>query len=182
MMKALHKLFAKALMLIALVAIAMPVLAQTEAAKPRVKASGALHDNPSFIGIKVGMVERTADPVEIDSNDQGLLYAICRQSESTDDYALAWDYFTSLTPLNAYIGLDMSVAEEAANFSSIISPYAYGNAVDSTATDYIKRNAMEGCWIPPWPARYESGLIGMNNSAEGYSLFYYRSDDGSNPF
>lgn len=161
--------------------LGVPALQATEASPPTF-SGGVMFRDPSFVGIQAGIIDRTIAPVEIDSNDQGLLYAICRQGVSTDDYALAWDYYTALVPLSEYVGMLSSNGEHLANLDQLIAPYVFGNVVDSTATDYIPRTAQAACWIPPWPIRYESGLIGIQNSAEGYSLYYYRTDDGQNPY
>lgn len=166
----MKKLGMLGLLLTGLVMAANVAMAETDAAKPRM-GNGQYFENPSFIGIRSGIIKYTIAATAIDSNDQGLLYAICHQSEAVGDYALAFDYYTSLSNLPAHLGRNL------AGDAYIISPYVY-----STGALYDYRaDAVWGCWSPPWPVRYESGLVGINSSDDGYSIYYYRSDDGNNP-
>jgi len=149
---------------------AVPLAYATEA-QPPTFSGGAMFRDPSFIGVRAGIVNQTLAAIRIDDNDQGLLYAVCRHSVTEGDYAVAFDYYTA-DPFDDQINLAHSGRD-----GDVITPYVYTGAVD---TDYYAES-VRGCWVPPWPVRYESGLIGINNSATGYSLYYYRTDDGQNP-
>jgi len=158
------------LLLTGLVMAASVAKAETDAAKPRM-SNGQYFDNPSFIGMESGIIKYTIAATVIDSNDQGLLYGICRQSEVAGDYALAFDYYTSLSNLPAHLGRNL------AGDAYIISPYVYSQGANQ---DY-KPEAQWGCWTPKWPVRYEAGLVGIQSSDDGFSLYFYRTDDGNNP-
>ena len=160
-----------------MLAFAAQSYAQTPAELPR-GGTGVGHFDPSFIGIQVMKIEGTVAPYQIVSDDAGLLYAICRQDETEGTYAIAYDYTTTLVPLTAYIAIVPLNAQAVKNALGALSPYVYS----SGAITGYRAPAQWGCWVPPWPVRFEDGLIGINDGASGYSLFYYRTDEGTNPY
>lgn len=138
--------------------------------------SGQYFADPSFIGMKSSVIYATLAPKQIVSDDKGLLYGICRQDQTAGTYAIAYDYYTALGPLRAYIGIGGGSAEANSNRDTMVSPYVYS----SGAVTGYRGPSVWGCWTPKWPVRFESGLVGINEGAGGFSVFYYRLDDGTN--
>ena len=126
--------------------------------------------------MKRSVVYATVMPKQIVSDDAGLLYAICRQDQTAGTYAVAFDYYTALVPLSAYIAINGGNAEQNTNVKTVISPYVYSSG---SVTGY-RGPSVWGCWTPSWPVRFEKGLVGINEGAGGVSIFYYRLDDGTN--
>ena len=180
MKKSVKKYMGVALVGLMLAMSASKVMAAAgdEAVNPR-GAGGVGFFNPSFLGLQVMKIEGTVAPYQIVLNDSGLLYAVCRQDETADTYAMAFDYTTGLSPLISYVNINGAGKEADSNKSTAITPYVYSSG--STLLGY-HAEAQWGCWVPPWPARFDDGLVGVNDGAAGFSLFYYRTDDGTNPY
>ena len=184
MKRLMKKYLGAALAGVMLVGMASAVMAQTEATNPR-GSGGVGFFNPSFLGIQVMKLEGTVEPYVIVDNDSGLLYSVCRQDQTAGTYAIAYDYYTALDPLRAfvndYIQITPLTDQVRQNGLGAISPYVYSSGATTGQTAY-RANSQWGCWTPPWPVRFEDGLIGVNDGAAGFSLFYYRTDDGVNPY
>jgi hypothetical protein len=150
-----------------------PVVNATEAALPR-DPNGGIFPTADFIGVRKYLLNNTASTTEIVDDDQGLLYGICRMSATLGDYVVAFDYHTgdSLTALIP----GMSTAHD----TYIMSPYVYTD--EEPTSTYTQAESVRGCWFPPRPIRFENGLVGKNSSAAGYSLFFFRTDAGGNPY
>ena len=151
------------------------VQAATKAEVPRA-GSGQYFKDPSFVGLRQYLLRASASATEIVDNDQGLLYGVCRMGSTLGDYAVAYDYTSDDVTLATVIQL--STAYDA----YIMSPYVYVDEEGADGSEYTQAESVRGCWFPPFPIRFENGLIGKNNSATGYSLFFYRTDDGKNPY
>ncbi len=134
-----------------------------------------------FIGVKkYALRAATQTPVKIVDGASGMLYSICRQSPTYGDYAVAFDYEVP----GAGTVLDYLVSTTNRNHMEyLLSPYVYSPVYSVTVGDYVGyAEAVRGCWDPKGgPVRFENGLIGIQQGGEGYSLFYYRLDTGTNP-
>jgi len=172
-MNKLSKLFLAAVLAVASV---VPSYA-SEAKAPRF-SGGIVHSNPSFIGLKQYLLKGSATATQIVDGDQGLLYGICRFSSTLTDYAKAFDYDTA-DALATMFAPDTTIGN--AHEVYIMSPYVFSH-IAPAAGEYTVAESVRGCWTPAWPIRFESGLIGKNNSTTGYSVFFYRLDDGDNPY
>jgi len=140
------------------------------ATKPR-EAGGnqSPFDNPSFIGLKAARLMETATPTLL-ATGPGLLYAICPSGGTLGKYAVAFDSLVA-----AGISLTVLMADGGKATAYQISPVVY-TTNDTTSAQH----GMQGCWIPPWPVRFEKALIGANDSNTVRSVFLYRLD-GANP-
>ncbi len=158
--------------------VSLPTFAQqvgaTEAAIPR-DASGGIFPNADFIGVRKHLLNATATATQIVASDQGVLYGICRMGATLGDYTVAFDYDPAETLSGVITG--MSTAYDV----YIMSPYVYVDEELASAV-YTQAESVRGCWFPKQPVRFESGLIGKNNSAGGYSLYFFRTDAGVNPY
>lgn len=167
------------LFLVAVLAVAnlsVPLFA-SEANAPKF-GGGIVFQNPSFVGLKQHLLKGTASATAIVTGDQGLLYGICRFSATLTDYAKAFDY-TSNDTIATLFAPDTALG--TAHEVYIMAPYVFSH-IAPAAGEYTVAESVRGCWVPPWPIRFENGLVGKNNSATGYSLFFYRLDDGDNPY
>ena len=151
-----------------------PVMAASKANQPRNSQNG-VHYNPSFIGLTSYLLYESAVATEI-ADESGLLYGICRLSSTLGDYAVAYDYTTSDTIATLFQG-----GHGSAHDVYIMSPQVWTDEEGAAGSEYTQAESVRGCWYPPYPLRFEDGLIGINNSATGYSIFMWRADDGTNP-
>ncbi len=143
-------------------------LALVGASKPR-ESSGGAFENPSFIGLRVARIMESATPVSL-ATGPGLLYAICPSGGTLGKYAVAFDSLVA-----AGISLTALMADGGKASAYQISPVVY-TTNDSTSAQH----GMLGCWVPPWPVRFEKALIGANDSNTVRAVFLYRLD-GANP-
>ena len=150
-----------------------PVMAASKANQPR-NSGGGVHYDPSFIGLTSYLLYESAVATEI-ADESGLLYGICRLSSTLGDYAVAYDYTTSDVVATLFSG-----GPGGTHDVYIVSPQVWTDE-ESDGSSYTQAESVRGCWYPPYPLRFEDGLIGINNSATGYSIFMWRADDGTNP-
>jgi hypothetical protein len=157
---------------VAMLAVALASLAAvsfaTEAKIPRV-GGGLAHTNPSFIGMRSSTIEFTTTAKQVASG-QGLLYAICPTGGTAGKYSSAIDSDIST-------GLSVHSSGVSATLFPMIAPAVYSAADSANAAA-----GMVGCFVPPWPIRFEKGLVGVQSDAGHRTVFYYRSDAGTNPY
>lgn len=143
-------------------------------------STGQYFKDPAFIGVRQYKLDVSASAEVIVSDDSGVLYGICRMSGTLGDYAAAFDYNSSDSVSTLFAKGGGFGADQGHTGSYIMSPYVYSDE-EGVAEVYVQAASVRGCWTPRWPIRFEDGLIGMNNSTSGYTLFFYRLDDGGNP-
>lgn len=121
---------------------------------------------PQYAGARVCRVDNTTTSKQCASGS-GLLYAIC-------------GYGTTSVAGKGSMAFDTVTAADIANFGSLlaISPIVYATA-NTAASGNDMRTAQ--CWIPPVPARYESGLAAKQDDAGHDTLLLFRPDSGVNP-
>ena len=176
MKKFSQKVLGMALSALVLAGTCAQIVSATEAAYPREPNGGAFLST-DFVGVRKYILRATANATQIVSDDQVLLYGICRMSSVIGDYVVAFDYTTSDTLTSLITG--MSTAYD----DYIMSPYVYTDEERTTnAYVFTQAESVRGCWWPKHPIRAEAGVVGKNNSENGYSLFFYRTDAGGNPY
>jgi len=162
----------RAIVALGLVASLASVSLAGRAYKPKGGDPGTYFENLDFLGVRAYTLDLTIAPEQIVSNDAGLLYGVCMESDTDDDYVIAFDYYSSdALSLHLLIAIEDSYLDEA------ITPYIHA----STENDYYGA-AVSGCFFPRWPIRFEDGLVGITSTANGYAVFYYRTDAGGNPY
>jgi len=186
MEKALKKFAALAValaVLAALGAVRPCVVGATEAEAPAY-AGGIRFQNPSFIGVKststVGS-SLNASKAKLLVNGQGLLYAICPGGGSAGDYSRAFD-----TNVAGTIDVHSRSVDNilGGSYQKTIGPPVFTKLYTTptgVATDTASRNLQPECWVPPWPVRFENGLLGVQSATGGDTHFLYRLDSNTNP-
>lgn len=163
---------ASLLALVVSVSVAFPSsLLAAGASKPREKGSGASpFENPSFVGLSVGHINSSATPAII-ATGPGLLYAVCQGAGTAGKYVVGYDYVTGAAgnPSAPFIN-----PAAAAIGQYLITPLVVSQT-DSTSSQH----GMVGCWVPPWPVRFENSLLGYSNASDANALFLYRLTSGA---
>lgn len=144
-----------------------PVIATaTEAANKFPSSQGGLkHENLNFQGVKTKRLTLTATSALL-VNGPGFLDAICPMGGTLGKYSGAFDTGGQQVAGSIFV---------AANNGYKISPHVYTN------TDTTSSNANKGCWVPPAPVKFVTGLYGGQNDAGHETLFFVHCSDGSNP-
>lgn len=157
-----RKMLCLALVLSIVGLYAAPVMfAESAKNAPVMTTRAGLHQNLVFYGSSVARIVRTTAP-QLLVTGEGFLDAICPLGGDAGGYSLAFD-----SALSASVGLD--------SMSLAISRNAWVR-LDSTQSDD------SGCWVPKWgPIRFVRGLVGVQSSASGVTLFYVHESDGANP-
>lgn len=167
-----------ALGLIGLALLSVPAKVHAVAKAPK-HSGGIVFPDPSFIGIKAARLMNTATVTalvagtSVSVGNPGLLYAICATGGTIGKYAVAYDYYAASS-----ISLTAALYDGGNPSKYLISPLVFTNTGTYVAGT---PDGPQSCWVPPFPVRFELGLVGANNDAGHRTLFYYRLDDGSNP-
>lgn len=161
-------------------ALIAPAQSLATAAKAPKHSGGIVFSDPSFIGIKAVRLDSSTTPTQLVSG-QGLLYAICPDGGTLGKYTVAYDYTLSegdnfpAAPLN-------NLLQDGGNATKYaISPPVSTRKLSTEWGPSGNPYAAHDCFVPPFPIRFELGLIGVNSDSGHRALFLYRLDDGSNP-
>lgn len=125
---------------------------------------GGLHESLDFSGVKVKRVVASATATLL-ATGEGFLDGICPFGGTLGQYSMAYDAVATDGP---------SIVEDA--FAYSISPKVY-TTNDSTSSAH----GMVGCWYPPAPVKFLTGLYGKASNAGHSTLFLVHCSDGSNP-
>jgi len=144
-----------------------PLKSHAEAANsaPKDGLRAGLHTSMQFMGVKVKRINMTATSALLVTGE-GLLYGICANEGTLGKYSAAFDTAGQQIAGNIFT---------AANNAYKITPDVY------TVTDTTSSQANKGCWFPPVPIKFATGLYGGQNDAGHQSFFLVGCSDSSNP-
>lgn len=128
-------------------------------------ANVGVHDKLDFYGLKVKVITQTSTSSLLHTG-AGFLDAICPYEGTLGKYSAAFDTAGEQVAGNIFV---------AANSSYRLSPNVYTN------TDTTSADANKGCWFPPAPIKYATGLYGGQNDSGHTTLYYVHCSDGDNP-
>ncbi len=155
----MKKYISAALGLLILGASSVAVLAESKNKFPK-EPGGLAHENLKFQGVKILRIDQTADAKSL-VEGEGFLDWMCVIGGVTGAYSAAFD-------TNIAGGAQANLAV----FDYYISP-----KVDTT----ISTGNLGGCWVPPDPVKFVTGLYGRQSDAGHTTLFAVHCSDGSNP-
>lgn len=126
-----------------------------------------LHQNLSFYGASV--YRGTAATGEQLITGESFLDMICTIGGTVGQYSMAMD---------SAGGASSVVTTKPAYWAMAIAPQVF---VQNGTTSQAPAGCGAGCWCPPFPIRFESGLVGVQSATGHTSLYYVHSSSGSNP-
>ncbi len=124
---------------------------------------GQSHEMLQFMGLKVKRITASASATALVSGP-GFLDAICPFGGTLGKYSMAYDTYTNPT----------AVADD--NYTLAISPKVY-TTNDTTSAQH----GQMGCWVPPAPIKFITGMYGKQDSAGHSTQYFVHCSDGSNP-
>ena len=123
------------------------------------------HETMDFFGATACVIDNTATATLCYAGE-GLLDAVCASDETgiaVGDYTVVKD---SAVAAGNVVAID----------TLAISP-----RVVASSTQTLAGLSPVGCWQPAHKARFNNGLVGVQNAAKHSSVIYYHKSDGSNP-
>jgi len=132
---------------------------------------GGIHQNLDFMGMKVKRLVATGTAKLLVSGE-GLLYGVCAFGGTVQKYSMAFDT-TASAQLEA-VGLG-GTTDHNANYEYALSPKVF------TTPTYDTTSENRGCWFPPNPVKFTTGLYGDQDDSGHSTVFYVGCSDGDNP-